>query len=278
MIRLDNLCFGYSTEKLLYKNLSMQLGSGSIYGLLGKNGAGKSTLLKTMAGTLFPLDGTITVNSMIPKKRKPSFLQSVYYIAEDVYVPSLSVKKYESLFAPFYPLFNRADFHKYLSLLKVDAESKLNNLSFGQQKKFVIAFALACNTSVLLMDEPTNGLDIPSKSQFRKLIASVMNENRTIIISTHQVRDLEHMIDGVIIIDDGELLLNASVNQIANKLVFNTSSQLPAGESVLYKEITLNGISTVTQNLTGEDSKLNLEHLYNAAAENPALIKQLFTN
>ncbi|MFA6088098.1 ATP-binding cassette domain-containing protein [Mucilaginibacter sp.] len=276
MIQFNNLSFGYTRKKLLYKNLSLLIESGSIYGLLGKNGAGKSTLLKNMVGTLFPVEGNVMINGMNPQSRKPSFLQTIYYIAEDVYVPSLNIKQYQNLFAPFYPLFDEDSFYQYLKEFEVSVTGKLNKLSFGQQKKFVIAFALACNTRVLLMDEPTNGLDIPSKAQFRKLIASVMNEDRIIFISTHQIRDLENMIDKVMIVDDGNLLLHSSITDIAEKLCFKTVSEIPAGVKVLYSEKMLRGISVIMENLHNEDSALNLEHLFNGVTENPAMAKQLF--
>jgi ABC-2 type transport system ATP-binding protein len=276
MIQFNNLSFGYSRKKLLYKNLNLSIESGSIYGLLGKNGAGKSTLLKNMAGTLFPVDGNITINGMQPQKRKPSFLETIYYIPEDVYVPPLSIKQYVNLFSPFYPKFSQDNFYQYLKDLEVNQDSKLNRLSFGQQKKFVIAFSLACNTDVILMDEPTNGLDIPSKSQFRKLIASVMNDERIIFISTHQVRDLENMIDNIIIVDNGNLLLHASVGTIADKLCFKTVKEVPEGTRILYKERAPMGNTVVMENKTGEDSKLNLEHLFNGIIENPAIVKEIF--
>ncbi|OOQ58097.1 ABC transporter ATP-binding protein [Mucilaginibacter pedocola] len=277
MIQLNNLSFGYSSKKLLYKDLNLNIQDGSIYGLLGKNGAGKSTLLKNMVGTLFPVEGSLLVNGMVPKSRKPSFLQTIYYIAEDVYVPALTIKQYQNLFAPFYPMFDGNSFYKYLNELEVSIDGKLNKLSFGQQKKFVIAFALACNTRVLLMDEPTNGLDIPSKAQFRKLIASVMNDDRIIIISTHQIRDLENMIDNIIIVDDGTLLLHASVADIAEKLCFKTVSEIPPGARVLYSEKMLRGTAVVMENAGEEDSALNLEQLFNGVTENPAMAKQIFS-
>lgn len=276
MIQFENLSFGYSSKKLLYKNLSIKIEDGRIYGLLGKNGAGKSTLLKNMVGTLFPVNGAITINGMIPRQRKPSFLRTIYYIPEDVYVPSLTVKQYQKLFAPFYPLFNDQDFFRYLDEFEVNIDGKLNSLSFGQQKKFMIAFALACNTSVLLMDEPTNGLDIPSKAQFRKLVASVMNDDRIIFISTHQIRDLENMIDSVIIVDNGELLLHEPITSIAEKLCFKTVSTMPQDVKVLYAEKMLRGISVIVENTRDEESALNLEHLFNGVTENPAMARQIF--
>src|SRR4051812_20554805 len=156
MIEIKDLSFGYNRKKLLYKNLNLKLTTGNIYGLLGKNGAGKSTLLKTMIGLLFPTTGSITVDGFLPRKRLPSFLETIYFIPEEVYVPSLTVNRYINLFSPFYPSFNKEQLFDYLNRLDVETNKKLNTLSFGQQKKFIIAFALACNTKVLLLDEPTN--------------------------------------------------------------------------------------------------------------------------
>ncbi len=272
------MSFGYHRKKLLYKNLNLELNAGSIYGLLGRNGAGKSTLLKNLIGLLFPIAGSISVNGFSPKKRLPSFLETVYFIPEEVYVPSLTAAKYVNLFSPFYPAFNREQLMNYLKTLEVDTESKLNKLSFGQQKKFIIAFALACNTKLLLLDEPTNGLDIPSKKRFRKLIASAMHDDRMIFISTHQIRDLDNMIDRVIIIENGELLVNASLDDIGEKLCFKNVEVLPEGTAVLYEEDSLKGKSIVTKNTRNENTKVNLEHLFNAVSENPSIAKKIFNN
>ncbi|MEP6926786.1 MAG: ABC transporter ATP-binding protein, partial [Ginsengibacter sp.] len=268
--------FGYKRKKLLYKNLSLTLGEGSIYGLLGKNGAGKSTLLKNLVGLLFPTEGNINVNGHIPKKRVPSFLQTIYFIPEEVNVPGLTIKRYMNLFAPFYPAFDHEQFFNYLEQLDVKDEGKLNTLSFGQQKKFIIAFALACNTKILLLDEPTNGLDIPSKIRFRKLISSVFNKERMIFISTHQIRDLDNLIDRVIIVDKGELLLNASIADIGDKLCFKTVTEISDQSKVLYSEESLKGLSVVIENTEGEDTKVNLEHLFNGVTENPIMTKAIF--
>jgi ABC-2 type transport system ATP-binding protein len=276
MIQIENLSFGYSKKKLLYKNLTLTLGEGSIYGLLGKNGAGKSTLLKNLVGLLFPTDGTITIDGYSPKKRLPSFLQTIYFIPEEVNVPGLTIHKYMNLFAPFYPAFNKEQFYNYLDQLDVKDQGKLNTLSFGQQKKFIIAFALACNTKILLLDEPTNGLDIPSKIRFRKLISSVFDKERMIIISTHQIRDLDNLIDRVAIVDNGELLLNASITEIAQKLCFKTVAEITDKNKVLYSQESLKGYSVVIENIANEDSKIDLEQLFNCVTENPEKAKSIF--
>jgi ABC-2 type transport system ATP-binding protein len=276
MIAIKKLSFGYNPNKLLYKNIDLIFESGYIYGLLGPNGAGKSTLLKTIIGLLFPMGGTISVNGYSPRKRSPSFLETIYFIPEEVYVPSLSVNRYIDLFSKFYSAFNKNQFFEYLQRLDVTTEKKLNTLSFGQQKKFVIAFALACNTKILLLDEPTNGLDIPSKKRFRMLIASVLNEERTILISTHQVRDLDNLIDHVVIIDNGELLLNASLSVIGEKLCFKIIDNQTSSSTILYEEESLKGKAVVMENINYEDSKINLEHLFNAVTERSEEIKEIF--
>ena len=276
MIQIKNMSFGYKKHKLLYNKLDLILEKGNIYGLLGRNGAGKSTLLKNMIGLLFPTEGSISINGFIPKRRLPNFLQIIYLIPEEVYVPGLTIKNYLRLFSPFYPKFDEQKFFAYLNVLEVATENKLNTLSFGQQKKFVIAFSLACNTEILLLDEPTNGLDIPSKKQFRKLIASVMDDERMIFISTHQIRDLDNLIDSVVIVDDGQLLLNASLQTISEKLLFTTVDSRADEHQSLYAEETLKGVSIVTENKNAEHTKVDLEYLFNAVIENPNRIKQIF--
>ncbi|CAN5214158.1 hypothetical protein BH11BAC6_BH11BAC6_04210 [soil metagenome] len=193
-----------------------------------------------------------------------------------MYVPALSVNRYVDLFSRFYSAFSKDQLFDYLQRLDVVTDKKLNTLSFGQQKKFIIAFALACNTKVLLLDEPTNGLDIPSKKRFRKLIAAVMNEERTILVSTHQIRDLDNLIDHVVIVDNGELLLNASLPFIGEKLCFKTIDEDMPGTTILYEEEPLKGKAVVMENTDHEDSKINLEHLFNAVTEKSEAIKTIF--
>jgi len=278
MIEINNVSFGYTRKKLLYKKLQLTLTTGNIYGLLGKNGAGKSTLLKNIIGLLYPLEGSISVNGHAPARRAPSFLETIYLIPEEVHVPAVTIDRYIDLFAPFYPLFNREQLMAYLEKLEVATADKLSTLSFGQQKKFIIAFALACNTKVLMLDEPTNGLDIPSKKRFRQLIAAVMSEERMIFISTHQIKDLDNLIDQVIIVDEGQLLLNASISAISEKLSFKTVEQIPADRQVLYEEDALKGKAIVVENSGKEQTKINLEHLFNAITENPSLAKTIFNH
>jgi ABC-2 type transport system ATP-binding protein len=277
MVHIKNLSFGYSKKKLLYNNLTLSLAKGRIYGLLGKNGAGKSTFLKNLSGLLFPSKGSISVFDREPKKRCPSFLENIYFIPEEVYVPSVSIEKYIKIFSPFYPKFNDPEIRQYMEVLEVDPTARLKSLSFGQQKKFIIAFALACNTNLLLLDEPTNGLDIPSKAQFRRLIASVMDGDRIILISTHQTRDLENLIDTVLILDNGKLLLNASMDKISQKLSFKTLRAIPEDRNIITSEPAFGGFAVVMENLEQEEDQMNLEHLFNAVTQQTAAIQKIFS-
>jgi ABC-2 type transport system ATP-binding protein len=274
MITVQNLSFGYRKSQNLYDDLSLQLETGCIYGLLGKNGAGKSTFIKILSGLLFPKSGKVMVNDREPRRRQPSFLQDVYFIPEQVHAPALTIAQFLRLNTPFYPRFDRALFDDYAAQFELSADSVLPQLSHGQQKKFIIAFGLACQTAVLLMDEPTNGLDIPSKSQFRKVMAAAVTADRLFFISTHQTRDLDNLIDRVLIVDDGKLLLNAPIATISEKISFQLLRDAPPSDAVIYAENSGLGYAVVLSNTEGVESKVNLEYLFNATTAQPIKIQQ----
>ena len=263
MIQVQNLDFWYKKDRPVFKNLNLSLISGHIYGLLGKNGSGKSTLLKCISGLSFPANGKCFIDGVETSKRRVQTLENLFFLAEEVYVPALTPGQFLKNTAAFYPKFSITDFYAYLKTLDVDPEQAMNNMSYGQQKKVMIAFGLATNASVLIMDEPTNGLDIPSKVQFRKLIASVLNEERCIIISTHQVRDLDSLIDTVLILDDHQIAINSSVDLLTDKLLFGVFEST-AGMNVLYEEESMRGKHAIIQNTSGKYSKMDLELLFNA--------------
>lgn len=278
MIEINNLSFGYKKSKLLYDGLTTNLEGGNIYGLLGKNGAGKSTLLKLITGIIFPIKGEVKVYGKDPKKRLPSFLSNIYFIPEEVDVPPISIQKYIKLFSPFYPNFNQNQLYTYLDEFEVNYNGKLSDLSFGQQKKFIIAFSLACNTDLLIMDEPTNGLDIPSKSWFRKLISLALNDSRVVIISTHQVRDLDNLIDAVLIMDQGKLLLKKTLIEISEKLSFKNLNNVSDEAEYLICEKNIEGYSVLMENKNHDDTKVNLEHLFEACIKAPQRITSIFNH
>lgn len=275
MILIHNLSFGYKKNKPIFENLNLHLESGSIYGLLGKNGAGKSTLLYNMMGLVFPDSGSIDILGYEPKSRKPSFLSEVFFVPDEFALPAISVQKYLQLYTPFYPNFSETDFYNYLIEFEISEEAKLNGMSHGEQKKMLIAFGLATNSRLLLMDEPTNGLDIPSKSKFRKLVASYISDEKLVIISTHQVRDLDNLIDQVIILKDKEVILKSSIEEISRKLSFGVFEN--KSSDVLFGEETIGGKLGVMKNKTDDESRVNIEHLFGAAMKEPKVIKEIFS-
>lgn len=274
MIKINNLNFGYSKNNLLFKNLSMQLSAGHIYGLLGKNGAGKSTLLKNLAGLVYAQGGTVDVMGYDPAKRQPALLQQICFVPEEFYLPSVKIDTYVKANAAFYPNFDHAYFTALLEEFDIPVGQKLINMSYGQKKKVIIAFGLATNAKLIIMDEPTNGLDIPSKAQFRKIMASALTEDKCIIISTHQVRDLDNLIDTVIMVDENSIALKASVEEITNKLCFKRLKELD--ETVIYAEPSLSGYNAVVANYHNEDSKLDIELLFNAVLAEKSKLKPIF--
>ena len=272
MIKISNLTFGYGRKKILFQNLNLHMQAGHIYGLLGKNGAGKSTLLKNIAGLVFPQQGRCEVNGFNASKRLPAFLQDLFFIPEEIYLPALTATQFIKSSAHFYPAFDEGQFHQMLGEFDVPADHQLNKLSFGQQKKVMIAFGLSTNTSLLIMDEPTNGLDIPSKSQFRKIIASALTENRCMIISTHQVRDLDNLIDTLLIVHNQKIVLNKNLDSISEKLKFSTVSTV--GADVLYAEESMRGMNTISLNANDSYSKVDLELLFNAIINDKHIITE----
>lgn len=275
MIQIQELDFAYKKGQPIFTGLNLTLRPGHIYGLLGKNGAGKSTLLKSIAGLAFPRGGQCLINGLNTAKRSVTVLEDLIFLAEEIYVPSLTSAQFLKSTSAFYPKFSLTDYYSYLKTLDVDPAAVMDKMSFGQQKKAMIAFGLAANTSVLIMDEPTNGLDIPSKVQFRKLIASVLNEERCVLISTHQVRDLDSLIDTVLILDNQHIVVESPVDELSEKLIFGLYEDT-TGLPVLYEEDTLRGKYAILKNTKGRFGKLDLELLFNAVTSgNPQLLETI---
>lgn len=277
MIQVQNVSFSYSKKKELLADMNLKLEAGRIHGLLGKNGEGKSTLLKLISGLVFPQTGSIEVMGFEPSKRNPEMLSEIFFLPEEFPQLNMSVENYEKVYSPFYPNFSGEQFNSFLSEFDVsDKKSMLTKLSHGQRKKVMIAFGLATNTKLLLMDEPTNGLDIPSKGQFRRMVASVLDENRCLVISTHQVHDLDSLIDNILIMEKHKIIFNQTLENIGNKLVFKVTERSSKDEFAIYSEDTLRGMYQVCQNTKNEDSKVDIELLFNAVLINEKEITSLF--
>ncbi len=275
MIEIKNLAFSYGKTPVL-KSITTTLEEGRIYGLLGENGVGKTTLLTLLCGLKKVDSGSITTDGENSFDRTPSLLQNQFYLPDEVLPVAMKAECFAKERGAFWPNYDHSGFLEIMKEFENDPDKKMNRMSAGQLKKTYISLALACGCKYLFMDEPTNGLDIPSKTQFRSAIMKYTTDDSTIVISTHQVRDLENIIDPIIILDRQDVLLNASVEEITGKLYFDYGTQLHP-ES-LYSEQLPGGFIQVYPNTTGKESKINVEALFNAVHRNKTLVKDIFSN
>jgi ABC-2 type transport system ATP-binding protein len=276
MVNIDGLSFGYRRGGALFEGLGLNLAPGNIYGLLGVNGAGKSTLLKLMSGLLFGANGSVRSLGQDPAARRPSFLADVFVLPEDAQAPTMLARDYVRSRAPFYPRFDHAAFERYLKEFDLPSVGNLATLSHGQQKKFLLAFGLATQAKLVLLDEPMNGLDIPSKSLLRRVITEALVPERLFVISTHQVRDLGTLMDPIVILHRGRVLVNASLADIGARVHMTQSSSPPAAgtPNLLFSEPTVGGFWSVWRG--GGEGPLDLEVLFNAIVAKPEIVDSVF--
>lgn len=273
MISIENLKFNYAkNQQPLFHNLDCELQAGSIVGLLGKNGAGKTTLLKLMIGLLFPTNGNVSIMGHQPAKRQPSLLQDIYFLPEEFHIPGISINDYVRANSGFYPHFDKDLLERLITDFQLPEGKNLQKLSYGQKKKFLISFALSTKCRLLVLDEPTNGLDIPSKSIFRRVLAGSLDEDQLVIISTHQVRDVENLIDRVLMLDNGRFIMQKDLYDISSRLHFYTTSSAE-GENILYREMVPGGYKVITPQTNGSSS-VDIELLFNAISSGTEKVKE----
>ena len=273
MICIEQLNFRYGRVDL-FDQLNLTLKPGNIYGLLGKNGAGKTSLLKIVTGLLTPRAGTVSVFGWEPRKRQPELLADVCLVPEEFYTPALTVEQYQSVWGGFYPRFDTQAFHGYLAEFQVDPGISLLHMSYGQKKKALLAFAVATNCRLVLLDEPTSGLDIPAKRQFRRLVAGAVDDQRIFIVSTHQVRDMEGLIDPIVIVDGGRIVLDAGLDQLGKAIRIDTDVDSPPQDAI-YVEEGISGHTVVVPNDGWPEGRIDLEVLFNAATSNSGRLAAL---
>lgn len=277
MITINNLDFSYKNVAV-FRNISLEFKEGCVYGLLGENGVGKTTLLKLMSGLQSPVSGTVSIDDFIPSERNPYFLQKIFYLPEEVITDDTTPEKFINKLGVFYPCYDYSYFLDLMKDLEVDVTRKFSALSYGQKKKALLACALSLRTDYLLLDEPTNGLDIPSKAKFRKVIlehsTDAASHVPTIIISTHQVKDVENIIDPIVILDHDEVLLDATFEEISSKLYFDYGTE--KSDDALYSEMMPGGYINVLPNKFEMESQVNVEALFNAVRNNKQIIKEIF--
>ena len=277
MLTIKNCSFSYSRKgEPAINDFSLQLKEGGVYGLLGSNGAGKSTLLQLITGLLTPSSGEITFDGVSTRLRRPSTLENMFIVPEEIGLPALKLDKFAELNGVFYPNFSKEDMYRHLDTFGLDRNVRLDKLSMGQKKKVALAFAMACNTKLLLMDEPTNGLDIPAKSAFRKFIIESMSDDRIFVISTHQVRDVSQILDHILIMDNRKVLLDRTVAEIQSRMKFMDTVNPELIEKAMYAVKGLGGASVILPNNDDDDSELNLELLFDFAISNPEKLNSIF--
>ncbi|MFW5603755.1 MAG: ATP-binding cassette domain-containing protein [Bacteroidales bacterium] len=271
MLSFSNVSFTYGRRgKEVLSGLSLDFEENGIYGILGKNGTGKSTMLYLAAGLLRPKGGNVTAEGVPTQSRRPETLREIFLVPEEFDLPEVSLRTYVQLNAPFYPTFREDILARCLKSFELGDDLNIGRLSMGQKKKVYISFALAAGTKYLLMDEPTNGLDIPSKKVFREVIAREMSEERVMIISTHQVRDVEQLIDHVVIVNEGTVMLNASTAEIESRLRFEQRAVGSDLSDALFVQQTMRGIELICPNSGNDETPIDLELLFNALQTVPA--------
>lgn len=277
MVAFKDVCFSYRRNVPVLSNLSLQIEPGTVCGLLGRNGVGKSTMLYLTAGLLRPRSGQVLCNGYIPSDRQVNFLNDIFIVPEEFDLPPITLDEYVRINSVFYPKFNLDLMHSILEIFALPGNINLGALSLGQKKKAFLSFALACNTSILLLDEPTNGLDITAKRMFRAAITAAMTDDKTIIISTHQVYDVENILDHVVIADNNRILLNRPMIDIQTKLRFGYTQDPELAKRALFS-IPMPGGFNVVEFLDDPDreTEVNLETLFELTNSNPDLINQLF--
>ena len=261
------------------KDLNLTVEEGEFLTLLGSSGCGKTTTLRMIAGFEEPTSGSIKVEGENIEEKEP-FERNVNTVFQsyalfphktifDNIAYGLKMKK-----VPKAEIKERV--LEMMELVQLEGFEKRypSQLSGGQKQRVAIARALINRPRVLLLDEPSNGLDIPSKIALRKSIAENITEEQTVIISTHQVKDLESIIDPIIILDHKGVLLNRSVEEISEKLHFSLSAN--ECKEALYSQQQFNGFLTIKENLNGEETKPDLEALFNCCLSNKERIKELF--
>ena len=266
MLEIKNIHYRYAgSRQLVFNDFSLTLKENNIYGLLGKNGTGKSTLLYLISGLLQAKKGTVLYDGIDTRERLPETLEEIFIVPEEFELPAVSLDQYVKMNAPFYPRFSREVLESCLKDFELSTTLQLNSLSMGQKKKVFMSFALAAGTKLLLMDEPTNGLDIPSKAQFRRVVANNMSDDRMLIISTHQVHDVEQLLDHILILTQTGLLLNSSVSDICERYSFEYRTPGSDMSDVIYAEPTIQGNAVMARRKEGSDeTQLNLELLFDA--------------
>ena len=219
IISAKGLCKSYGKNQVL-KPLDLEIGSGRIVGLLGPNGSGKTTTLKAILG-LASFEGELSVLGMDPRQERDALMNEVCFIADVAILPSwLSAGDAIDFVEGVHPKFNRAKAEAYLAATKIDKTMRVKAMSKGMIVQLHLALVMSIEAKLLVLDEPTLGLDLLYRKMFyQQLLEDYFDENRTIIVATHQVDEIENILTDLIVLREGELLLNIPMEELAQRFV-----------------------------------------------------------
>ena len=204
MLKISNLHKSFDSNEIL-KGLNIDIKEGSIFGLVGINGSGKSTLLRTISGVYEPNEGQVTLDG-VDTFRNPKIRKDIIFVSDDVYFPAKStIKSLKTFYESFYDL-DEQRYQKYLKIINLDEEAPISRFSKGMKRKVSLLFALAISPKLLLLDECFDGLDPVARLTFKKAIIDLIEDRNTIIIiSSHNLKELEDICDSFGILDDGQV-------------------------------------------------------------------------
>lgn len=262
MIELRDIEFSYRKKGApALTAVSAVIGPG-VHLLAGENGAGKTTLLHLIAGVARPQAGEVIIDGTPAAGCKPRDMGRTFLLEEGMQLPGKTIRGFSHLHSGFYPNFSAEAFTSNLAAFGLSGEEPMKSQSLGNRKKAQLAYALALGVEVLLLDEPTNALDIESKTIFRKLIASNINEEQTLIISTHTVQELENMFDGGMILSRSRLVFAGTEEAVATRLAFKVSrAPLP---DALYSEIQPGRVLSICHADDMEETRVDWRLFYSA--------------
>ena len=212
LVTVTNLTKVYDKRKTALNQMNLSIPKGKIVGLLGPNGSGKTTLIKIMNGLLRPTEGTVLINGSAPG---PETKARISYLPERTYLRnSMKVKELIAYFADFYEDFKPERAKEMLESLGIDENAKIKTLSKGTREKVQLILVMSRDADLFILDEPIAGVDPAARDYIIKTIITNYNENATVLLSTHLISDIENVLDEVIFIKDGNMVMQATVEEI----------------------------------------------------------------
>ncbi|PST96774.1 multidrug ABC transporter ATP-binding protein [Photobacterium iliopiscarium] len=239
-IKAQHITKSYHDKKAL-ENISFSLSSGQVLGLLGHNGAGKSTLIKTLLG-MHSCTGTLSIFNLTPEKSREKIVKHLAYISDAESLPEwMTVKQLIAYTMGVHPRFEQQKMQQYLAQTKININSKIKTLSKGMKVQLHLALVMSTNVNVLILDEPTLGLDLMYRSTFyRTLMAWFSEGDRALIIASHEVNEIAHLLTDVLVLKNGQVVLQASLSSLETEFTILSVNEENIVAAKQLKPLTVN--------------------------------------